>query len=255
MIGEFAFQVLGAKWSGVRHLSDAIAKHPNCAVYFDESFGKFLSGKTETSAEQEQDLERRSKLRIDNFQRACWHKAGETPQLKWGHQTIAEDVAGLLDDAGAKSLTIDRGWTPERGRSNAIDYFICRCLRVTAVVIVRDGRAVIPALIQKDKLTAPAAVARWKFSIHLMKRVLYFTQRSYVVRFEDLVRDPGSTLSEVSDVLRIAYSDAMIANLRAGAKNPALSTDIDPGRLAAQTAHEPWVKEIEGELETCGYLE
>jgi hypothetical protein len=59
----------------------------------------------------------------------------------------------------------------------------------------------------------------------------------------------------VSDVLGLAHSDAMIADLRPGAKNLALGTDIDPDKLAAQTAHEPWVSEIGDELRDCGYLE
>jgi hypothetical protein len=255
MIGEFAFQLFGAKWSGIRLLSGAIAANPGCAVHGDGSFAKFLTGKTATPAEHEQDQERRTKLRIDNFQKACWHRAGETPEVKWGHQTMAEDIGGLLDDAGAQSPAIDNGWAPERGRFNAIDYFVCRCLRVPSIVILRDGRAAIPALIKHDKLTTAAAVARWKFSVHVLKRVVYFTERSYVIRFEDLSRDPKSTIRDVSDFLGIAYNDTMIKDLLPDAKNAALGKDIDPQALAKQTAKEPWAKEISSELEVCGYLE
>lgn len=255
MIGEFAFHLFATKWSGIRLLSDAIAANPKCAVHRDGSFASFLTGKTATPAEEEHNKEKRTKLRIDNFQKACWHKAGDTPEIKWGHQTMAEDIGGLLDDADAQRTAIDNGWAPERGRFNAIDYFICRCLRVPSVVIVRDGRAVIPALINSDKKATATAVARWKFSVHVLKRVVYFTERSHVVRFEDLVRDPRGTIRDISDFLGAAYSDTMIKDLLPGAKNAALSNDIDPKLLAERTANEPWVKEIKSELEVCGYLE
>lgn len=255
MIGEFAFQVIGAKWSGLRLLSNAIATSPGCTVHRENSFAKFLTGKEANAAENEMDIEKRTKLRIDNFQKACWHKAGETSAVKWGHQTMTEDIAGLLDATDTQSPAIDRASYPERGRFNSIDYFICRCLKVPAIVIVRDGRAVIPALISKDKLAPEAAVARWKFSIHLLKRVVHFTERSSVVRFEDLARDPKSTIQDVSAFLGITYADAMIKDLLPEAKNPALNTSLDPHVLAEKTANEPWVKDIAGELETCGYLE
>ena len=255
MIGEFAFQVIGAKWSGLRLLSNAIAASPGCTVHRDGSFAKFLTGKEVTDAENEVGIEKRTKLRIDTFQKACWHKAGETPGAKWGHQTMTEDIAGLLDAADAQSPTIERGSYPERGRFNSIDYFICRCLKVPAIVIVRDGRAVIPALISKDKISPEAAVARWKFSVHLLKRVVHFTERSSVVRFEDLARDPKSAIQDVSAFLGITYTDAMIKDLLPEANNPALNAPLDPHVLAEKTANEPWAKDIAGELETCGYLE
>ena len=116
MIGEIAFQVFGAKWSGIRLLSGAIARNPDCIVQADGSFAPFLTGKMDTPAEGEHDLEKRTKLRIDNFQKACCHKAGETPQRKWGHQTIAEDVGRQhgrlerhrLDDRAGQRLEVRR---------------------------------------------------------------------------------------------------------------------------------------------------
>jgi hypothetical protein len=254
MIGEFAFQLIGAKWSGIRVLAGAIAANPGCAVNNDGQLASFLTGKAATTAESEPDAEKRTKHRIDDFQKACWQKAGEAADVKWGHQTMAEDIGRLLDAASAASPAIDRSAVPERGCFNAVDYFICRCLRVPAIVIVRDGRAVIPALIKHDKRAVAEAVARWKVSIYLLKRAVYFTKRCSVVRFEDLAREPKSTMEEISAFLGLSYGDAMIQSLLPEAKNPALK-DIDPHVLAAQTANEPWVTEITRELEVCGYLE
>ncbi|MGE3830666.1 MAG: sulfotransferase [Parvibaculaceae bacterium] len=254
MIGEFAFQLIGARWSGIRLLAGAIAANPRCTVSADGKLANFLTGKAAAPAENEPDAEKRTKHRIDDFQKACWQKAGEAPGLKWGHQTMTEDIGRLLDAAGATSSAIDGGNLPGRGSFNAVDYFVCRCLRVPAIVIVRDGRAVIPALMKHDQLTTAAAVARWKFSIHLLKRVVYFTKRCSVVRFEDLARDPKSTMEEVSAFLGLSYDDAMIKSLLPEAKNKALK-DIDPHVLSQRTANEPWVAEIVRELEVCGYLE
>jgi hypothetical protein len=252
MIGEIAFQLFGARWSGIRRLSDAIAASPQCILHRDQSFANFLTGK---APEDESDGETRVKLRIDNFQKACWHKAGEKPELKWGHQTMMEDIGRLLDEPGSEQPAVDNGWTPVRGKFNAVDYFICRCFRVPAVVIIRDGRAMIPMLIDQEKLPAAAAVARWKFSIHVMRRVINFTQKSHVIRFEDLVREPQDTMRQVSDFLGIQYADRMIKDLLPGARNALTDEEIDPGMLAARTADEPWAQEIASDLDVCGYLE
>jgi hypothetical protein len=240
-VGKLSFQLIGTSWGGIRLLQQAITKSAKCAV--GEQFGALLTGQLAPAAEEAAEPVERAKLRIDRFQRACWLEAGRNPGFLWGHATLTEQVASLLAP-------------PVKGKQaapgfDALDYFICRQLDVPIIVLLRDGRACIPAKIKNENMPARAAVDQWRFSVHAMKRFALFNERCAAVRVEDLIAQPKEMMTELCGLIGIKFEDVMIEPLVAAqAVDPCGN---DPKALARITASESWNAEIQDDLRDCGY--
>lgn len=240
-VGKLGFQLIGTSWGGIRLLQQAITKSARCAV--GEQFGSLLAGQLAPAAEEAAEPVERAKLRIDRFQRACWLEAGRNPGFLWGHATLIEQVGSLLAP-------------PVKGKRaaadfDALDYFICRQLDVPVVVLLRDGRACIPAKIKNENLPPRAAVDQWRLSVRAMKRFAFFNERCAAVRVEDLIAQPKEVMADVCGLIGVKFEEAMTEPLVAAQAVDAWG--YDPKALARITASESWNAEIQDDLRDCGY--
>lgn len=251
MIGEFAFHLIGAELSGIRHLGMTISLHPGCVVHQKTDFvDAFRVQPTEIG-----DPASVVKNAIDKFQIACWRKAGSFPGRKWGHQTTTGDIGRLLDISQPTVPAVDSGWYGPNAGFDPVDYFICRCIRVPTILIVRDGRAAISAQITRDKISPEVAVARWKFAVYVTKRAMHFLERTMVVRLEDVITRPKISITAICDFLEISYTDAMIKNLNQDAYTKAFRKYNQPtDDLNRRAATSGWLDFIEADLRMLGYL-
>jgi hypothetical protein len=240
-IGKFGFQLIGTSWSGIRLLKQAIAKNSQCTLA--EQFGSLLTGHSSPPSDNRNDSTERAKLRIDRFQTACWLEAGKNTGLLWGHSTLTEQVGSLLDPP-VKGVPRSPDFDP-------LDYFVCRHLDVPTVVLLRDGRACIPAKIKHENVSPPAAVEQWRFSVRAVRRFAFFNERCLVMRVEDAIAYPREIMGQLSDFLDIRYSDEMIEPFVAA--QTVETWQYDPVQLARISETESWIGEIQEDLHACGY--
>ena len=240
-IGKLAFLLIGTSWGGIRLLNQAVVRSSRSTL--GEQFGALLGGQLAPPDEAAAEPVERAKMRIDRFQRACWLEAGRQADRPWGHATLIEQVGALLAP-------------PVKGKPpspdfDPLDYFICRHLNVPVVVLLRDGRACIPAKIENEKMPASAAVDQWRLSVQAMKRFAVFNERCMAVRIEDLIAQPKELMTEICRLLDIPFEEGMTEPFVAAQAVDAWG--YDPTALARITATESWIGGIQDDLLECGY--
>lgn len=133
----------------------------------------------------------------------------------------------------------------------------------------RDRYEASLALWPKGRGRAGGAAARWRYSARLARRnARRHPDRYRVVRYEDLVREPGKTVQEVTTFLGEAYEPAMLTmrdaptyrrKLAAGQDPPADAVPISAEHIGAYRDRVPpgevvfLESVLEREMRTLGY--
>jgi hypothetical protein len=102
------------------------------------------------------------------------------------------------------------------------------------VAIIRDGDAVVNSMLKRSKTRIHTAVDQWSQAVELIDRIKEeFPDSIIVVRFEDLVTDPESSVKRIVRHLSIAYDPVMLSGYAHNRKYPGRE-GIDAGK--AETA-------------------
>lgn len=240
----FACHIVGAGRSGTTLLANLINAHPRCRILIEVYSSAYLMGGTQTPADLETDLRKRTALRIDNFLNACYDRAALEPDRLWGHKTTTEHISGLR--WGVTQSTDADGFDP-------LDEFCARTAHIPTIFILRDGRTCIPSKVRRQP-RLKLAIYNWKLAVELLYRLRETAQALHVVKFEDLVHNPESELTRICGFLGIGYDAAML-NGTAKVPEHDRRQGFDPAPAEVVDRAPPWLWRIEDEMRDMGYLD
>jgi len=194
-------------------------------------------GQEWTPAEAEADGSTRVRQRIDNYITAGERRAALFPGKLWGHKTTTEHILGLQTD-GFDSLTC----------------FIDQTSGIKTIFILRDGRSCVRSKVARAGLTIDEAIRRWRYSVRVLLAMQQRLATFHLVKMEDLVRNPETTLQAICDFIGIPFLPVMLSAPSSTSLNPEYRrSGFDRSAVDVSMIHDEWVAKIEEDLIACGY--
>ncbi len=239
-MGAFRFQILGAGRGGTSLLGGLVDAHPACDVHFETFAIEALMGRN--YATPRMPLAQRTAARIERFRALCEAAAAATSKPLFGHKTTTEQVLGLGDPPAADADSFD-----------PVAAYVAAFRDLLTIFIVRDGRSCIPSKMRRVGMPLDRAIARWKFSVDLLRRLRDQDATLHVLKMEDLITDGPRELAGVCGALGIGYDPAMLTGTRSRKMLPEYRRDSLDGAPVAVAADPEWVGEIAAELDYLGY--
>ena len=183
--------------------------------------------------------------RISHFLRRCREEAAQHPRKLWGNKITTEQAYGLHDHNVVNGSSVDE-----------IHALFQQQLADTPVIfILRDGRSCVRSKLARTGQDLAHAVSRWKYSVRMCRQLRRQHAKLHVLKYEDLLRDPETTLSEVCNFLGVEYQPAMLQ----GVANEKMlseyrSSKIDRSKLSLKGVPPLSVPLMLDDLRELGYL-
>ena len=241
-MSKFSIHVVGCGRGGTSLLFALLDAHPDCEMVSETNSTACLMPGEGVVAAPHQSLRARTAERVDRFLAACAAAADQSRKPIWGHKTTTEHVLGLYEPS-----------IEDEGDFRPGNYFVERTRAIPTLFIVRDGRTCVPSKVRRTGQPLDVAIARWRFSIHLLEDYRQRHDRLLVVRMEDLVLKPVETLAAVCAFMELPYSAAMLAGTASGKIRPECRQMGFDESVVALSGNPPWVGLIEPELAMAGY--
>jgi Sulfotransferase family len=247
----FAFHLIGAGRGGTSLIAGLIDTHPDCVVHFEEFSIGFLMGKAPTLAESEHNPTLRTAARIANFVSACEAASIAFPNKLWGHKTTTEQIAGL----GSVRQNLSPP-SPNAEDIHALDAFVENLIDVPTIFILRDGRTCVRSKAARTGQPIEVAVRRWKYSIRVLNLLKERSPRLLVIKFEDLITNPESTMRAVTLFLGVPYDPIVLSGTENQKMLPEYRSKIfDTKKIyVEEESHQEWIEDIRPELVANGYM-
>lgn len=235
------FHVIGAGRGGTSLMYALLNAHPECEMLGERHSIANLMAAT-GSRQDHQTLESRTRSRVAGFIEACNSSAIMSEKSYWGHKSTTEHVLGLYDPY----LPMGKSFVPET-------YFVAATSDIPTIFITRDGRTCIPSKVRRTGQPFELAVERWKFSIRLLKVYQERHPALMVVRMEDLVLEPTSTLTKACHFLGLPFRQEMLAGTQSMTIRPEYRRDGFDTSTVLFKDNPEWVGMIHSELLQAGY--
>ena len=181
------FLVLGAGRGGTSLLATALDAHPDLTVGFEQWAVAVLMGGSPPWAT------RSASERLDGFLDACRSEAWLASTERWGNKITTEQLAAVLPDRLAVEASL-------RGPFS----------QIPIVAITRDGRSCVASKMRRAGVSFEEACRRWLFSIDVVDALEKSGENHYVLKYEDLVRQPRETLEAVCAFLGVRFHPAAL---------------------------------------------
>lgn len=191
--------VIGAGRGGTSLLTALLDQHTQVTMGFEFAARGYLVDPVAETLDE----------RLAGLRYECDRRAERFHTPIWGNKWTTGQIAYLYADA--PSLDLD----------DLNDHVLDRFFNVhfagwPVVFVVRDGPACIDSKRRRDGLDEREAADRWLYSIRCLRFLEAHPAALHVVRFEELVHEPGRTLSGVCGFLGIDFEETMLA----GTANP-----------------------------------
>ncbi|MDH3445721.1 MAG: sulfotransferase [Deltaproteobacteria bacterium] len=237
---NFKFLIAGAGRGGTSLLAGLLDYHSELEVGFELYSVAYLMG--EQLPYQGPELFHQ---RATAFISACKRHANNHPDVLWGNKITTEQIFGLEDHNLAN---------PE-SRIDVLDMFFNVYLKnISIIFILRDGRTCIKSKVERTGQPIETARERWQFSVKCYKFFQTGHANNISVRFEDVLLDPKTTLTNICDFLKIPYQENMLN----GTRNEKMlreyqSSKLDISKTKSMDLPDACIAKIKDDLSYCGY--
>ncbi|MEQ9011982.1 sulfotransferase [Algiphilus sp.] len=234
---RFEFLILGPGRGGTSLLAALLDYHPDLHVVFEHHVTSTLLAHDRFEAASE---------RADAFLRACEEAASAAAKPVWANKITTEQVARLEPSYGESF---------PRATESALDVFFNGVLANKKVIfILRDGRTCVRSKMRRARHSVEEACARWLYAYDVW-RFLNRRAQSLSIRFEDLVRAPEQTLTEVCAFLETRFDPVMLSGTTHKLLNPDYRNSRFMEHKATYDDTPVGIEErLRKELELSGYL-
>ncbi len=183
--------------------------------------------------------------RIREFCLRCSQEAEKHKGKYWGNKITTEQIYGLEDN-----LVVN----PESG--DVLDTFFNQFLKDVKVIFVsRDGRTCVRSKMARTGQSLEHACTRWKYSIRILRFLQQRRDVCYILKYEDLVRNPEKKLKSICKFLKIAFSEDMFAGVANQKMLPEYQKKfIDTSKLTLKGVPHQCIPLLSPELYETGYL-
>lgn len=197
--GQFSFLIVGAGRSGTSLLMGMLDEHPDLEVAMESFSMDCLMGYglEVPAAKIKSDM---ANVRCQTFKEKCQTEAAKHPAKIWGNKITTEQIYGLEDHNSANGSDLPY-----------LDLLFNQLLKgIKVIFLLRDGRTCVRSKIRRTGQSMEHACQRWKYSLHVMRFLQNHHKNNCVLRYENLVRNPITTLNTVCRFLSIPYNDVML---------------------------------------------
>lgn len=186
---SFEFLIVGAGRGGTSLLAGLLDAHPELEVGFEVDSTEHLMARG-------QKVPRPSVERASRFRARCDELGADSAVPRWGNKITTEQLRGLEDD--------------ERPPQDVLEHFFNDVFRdVHVVFVLRDGRSCVRSKMNRRGFDVASACDRWRYSV-TVHDALVGRPKTSILRFEDLVCDPKTTLTPVCESLGTSWSPLML---------------------------------------------
>lgn len=183
--------------------------------------------------------------RIRQFKQRCEQEAARYPDKLWGNKITTEQIYGLHDHNVVNGSNTDEIAT----------FFLGHLAECKVIFILRDGRSCVRSKLARTSQSLPHAISRWKYSVQMCQQLERRHASLYVTRYEDILRDPQSTLTEICRFLGVEYQPEMLKGV---ANEKMLSeyqgSKIDKSKLSLKGVPPLSVPLLLDDLRALGYI-
>ncbi|MEM7018184.1 MAG: sulfotransferase [Pseudomonadota bacterium] len=250
-MATFDFLIVGAGRGGTSLLAALLDQHSQVEVgvsleyspadNFEHAARDCLMGRKFKHTNDRSLLQERSEA----FLFECKKAASVSPKARWGNKITTEQLADL------EQHNILNPQQPV----DITNYFFKQALDgVQILFILRDGRTCVRSKMQRAGLSLETACERWLYSVALMRFLQEQHGNHLILKYEDLVLEPETTLSEVCTFLGVEYEATMLT----GTNNPKMPSyyrlsSSAPSKLNLDNIPDGCLELLRDELVTCAY--
>jgi len=154
--------------------------HPGIQVGFERFAIDFLLGE-KIPQDKKKDLDIRLKL----FDESCVDEASKNGDRLWGNKITTEQISAL-DECVVES------------NENVGLHFLQKVIKSQKLIyIVRDGRHCVQSKMKRTDQSYEEALARWKYSVELLRDFEESKANMHLCKYEDLLKDPEHELAKI----------------------------------------------------------
>ena len=240
--GTFGFLVIGAGRGGTSLLAGLLDSHPRLEVCLERFSVDCLMGKGLSPAPlPEQCIYERTR----RFRDSCEQAAGQCPTSFWGNKITTEQLLGLEDHNRLNPIS----------QVSVLDHFFGQAMKgLKFLFILRDGRACVRSKVSRTGQSWENACDRWLYSVQVYEHLAQRPTDAMIVRYEDLLAAPETTLRSTCCFLGVEYDPLMMH----GTSNPKMRPEYRYGKILSEKASPPeidprYVERIRPGLLRAGY--
>jgi hypothetical protein len=240
------FLIVGAGRGGTSLLAALLDAHPDLEIGFEHASVACLMGSSLPVAFQSCDPSRLAHDRIAAFLACCNEEARQHPGKRWGNKITTEQIGGLEVH---NQVNLARP-------INVLEVFFEEALAAVPVIfILRDGRTCVRSKMARTGQPLETACTRWRYSVRVLDYLRSRHKAFYWLRYEDLVREPETTLAGLCRFLAIRYDERMLRGTSTTKLLPEYRRDgIERARLGLEGVPDGCVTLIEDDLRRYGYM-
>jgi len=241
MVNEMKpFLALGAGRGGTSLLGACLAGHSRIALAM-ELFGWNLLMGCGLSHRKPDDV---LPDRVREFRAGCLKEVKRHKPLMWGNKLTTEQLFGLEDHNALNPPYQD---VLARFFAEAVPEF-------RIIFIVRDGRACVASKVRRTGQAWEQAAYRWHYAVRVMKAVQALERPTCIVRFEELIASPETTLRKMCEYLNLEFQATMLQQTESEIIMPEYrNTGFDAGKLSIPELPPHILQFIRPDLDYCGY--
>ncbi|MCH2037219.1 MAG: sulfotransferase [Rickettsiales bacterium] len=245
-----SFLAIGAGRGGTSILGSVLDAHPKVGMGMEAFAKEYLMGLSIKQNDFKHMVEERTQLFLEACDAEATEQCSNNDILLWGNKITTEQIYGLET---YNSIHADK--------RNVVEYFFDQVIKRDkrkVIFILRDGRNCAASKVRHTAQALELAVYKWKYSvgIYLYLKEHFGADECYLIKLEDLVREPVTHLQEICQFLSIDYDPQMLHGTE-GKRMPKeyrRPTGVfDKKVLLTSKLPKEYTKIMEPELIKCGY--
>lgn len=246
-----SFLAIGAGRGGTSILGSVLDAHPHINMGMEAFAKEYLMGLSIKQLDLKNLIEDRTRLFLAACDVEANKKLSNNNQLKlWGNKITTEQIYGL---EMYNSVHADK--------RDVIAYFFDHVIRKDkrkVIFILRDGRNCAASKVRHTGQSLELAVHKWKYSTQVYQHLKdnFSSEECYLLKLEDLVREPITHLEDMCHFLNLDYAPVMLEGTL-GERMPKEyrrpSGVFDTNILLTSKLPKEYIKIMQAELIKCGY--
>lgn len=216
------FHIIGSGCGGTSLLAGLVDYHPQVEVGFELFAMRYLYRSAPHSL-----LEKPWWLRAYQYKTHFEKYLHRSNGTAVGNKITTEQLAGLLVRPHGDFST------SQKARLLMTSRYIFQ--NQPLILLLRDGRSCIPSKMNRGNHSLEESVLRWRASVDILLCLHHSWTSTLLLRYEDLIESPESTLRQICSFLALDYDPVMLKGTSNSKMHP---------RYQAKAVHKPYCPHI-----------